>query len=44
VNGNGGARYFGFYGVGGATVSSITVTTNDPLGFAVGEFGIAPAA
>jgi hypothetical protein len=44
VNGNGGAKYFGFYGLGGATVSSITVTTNDPLGFAVGEFGISPAA
>lgn len=44
VNGNGGAKYFGFYGVGGATLSTITVTTNDPLGFAVGEFGISPAA
>jgi hypothetical protein len=44
VNGNGGAKYFGFYGLGGATVSSITVTTDDPLGFAVGEFGISPAA
>jgi hypothetical protein len=44
VNGNGGAKYFGFYGVGGATLSTITVTTNDPTGFAVGEFGIAPPA
>jgi hypothetical protein len=44
VDGNGGAKYFGFYGVGGAKVASITVTTNDPLGFAVGEFGIAAAS
>jgi hypothetical protein len=44
VTGNGGAQCFGFYGVGGATISSITVTTSDSLGFAVGEFGIAPAS
>jgi hypothetical protein len=44
VTGNGGAKYFGFYGVGGAKVESITITADDPLGFAVGEFGIAPAA
>jgi hypothetical protein len=44
VDGNGGARYFGFYGVGGATLASITITADDPLGFAVGEFGISPAA
>jgi hypothetical protein len=40
VVGNSGARYFGFYGTGSATLSSITVTTADPTGFAVGEFGI----
>jgi hypothetical protein len=40
VDGNGGAQYFGFYGTGGVTVASITVTTSDPQGFAVGEFGI----
>jgi hypothetical protein len=40
VQGNSGAQYFGFYGTGNATLSSITVTSADPLGFAVGEFGI----
>jgi len=40
VNGNGGAQYFGFYGTGGMTLAFITVTTSDPFGFAVGEFGI----
>jgi hypothetical protein len=44
VDGNGGAKYFGFYGTGGATISTITVTTPDTLGFAIGEFGISPAA
>jgi hypothetical protein len=44
VQGNSGAQYFGFYGNGSATLSSITVTTADPTGFAVGEFGINPAA
>jgi hypothetical protein len=39
VAGNSGATYFGFYGTGGATVSTITVTTGDD--FAIGEFGIA---
>jgi len=43
VDGNGGAQYFGFYGTGGVTVASITVTTSDPQGFAVGEFGISVA-
>jgi hypothetical protein len=41
VQGQAGAQYFGFYGTGGATLSSITVATDDPTGFAVGEFGIA---
>jgi hypothetical protein len=40
VQGNSGAKYFGFYGTGGATLASITVTTTDTTGFAVGEFGI----
>jgi hypothetical protein len=40
VQGNSGAQYFGFYGTGDATLASITVTTADPTGFAVGEFGI----
>ena len=40
VQGEAGAQYFGFYGTGDATLSSITVTTADPSGFAVGEFGI----
>jgi hypothetical protein len=40
VNGNAGARYFGFYGTGSSTISSITVSGADPDGFAVGEFGI----
>jgi lysophospholipase L1-like esterase len=41
VNGEAGAAYFGFYGTGGDTISSITVSTDDPTGFAIGEFGIA---
>jgi hypothetical protein len=40
VNGAGGAQYFGFYGTGGVKVASITVTSSDTSGFAVGEFGI----
>jgi hypothetical protein len=40
VQGESGATYFGFYGTGAATISTITITTagND---FAIGEFGIA---
>ena len=41
VEGEDGAQYFGFYGKGTATLSSVTVATADPNGFAVGEFGIA---
>jgi hypothetical protein len=44
VQGQAGAQYFGFYGTGAATLASITVTSADPTGFAVGEFGINPAA
>jgi len=44
VNGYGGASNFGFYGVGGATLASITVTADSEAGgFAIGEFGISPA-
>jgi hypothetical protein len=39
VNGNGGARYFGFFTLGADTIASITVTST--ANFAVGEFGIA---
>lgn len=41
VNGNSGARYFGFYTTGTSPLTSIHVTTSDPTGFAIGEFGIA---
>jgi hypothetical protein len=44
VDGNAGAKYFGFYATGETTLESITVTTSDTTGFAVGEFGINPAA
>jgi hypothetical protein len=37
VDGNGGARYVGFYTTGGDTIQSITITANSD--FAVGEFG-----
>jgi hypothetical protein len=40
VNGHGGATFFGFHGIDGATVTSITITDTDSFGFAVGEFGI----
>lgn len=42
IEGNSGARYFGFYGTGANTVASIHVSASDPAGFAVGEFQIAP--
>lgn len=44
VNGYAGAAYYGFYGTGGSYLSSITVTTPQPVDFAIGEFGIASAA
>ncbi len=44
VQGYSGAQYFGFYGNGSATLASITVTTSDTSGLAVGEFGINPSA
>jgi hypothetical protein len=43
VQGNSGARYFGFYGTGDAEIATITVTTTDTTGLGVGEFGIFPA-
>jgi hypothetical protein len=44
TNGFGGANYFGFYGTGGDTISSITISfATGSLGGAVGEFGIARA-
>ncbi|MDX6414850.1 MAG: hypothetical protein QOH23_2260 [Gaiellaceae bacterium] len=43
VDGNGGAEYFGFYGTGGATIVTVTVTTADTTGLGVGEFGISAA-
>ena len=44
VEGESGAQYFGFYSTGASNLASITVTTTDTTGLAVGEFGIAPAA
>ncbi len=41
VNGGAGAAYYGFYGTGGSYISSIAVTTPQPVAFAIGEFGIA---
>jgi len=39
VSGSAGAAYFGFYGTGGTTVGSVTISS--AVDFAVGEFGIA---
>jgi hypothetical protein len=45
TNGLSGANYFGFYGTGGDTISSITISfASGTLGGAVGEFGIARAS
>jgi len=41
VDGSAGACYYGFYGTGGSFISSIAVTTPQPVDFAIGEFGIA---
>ena len=43
-SGTSSARYFGFYGTGGATITTVTVTLpsfSGSSGFAVGEFGAA---
>ena len=39
IGGNSGAAGFGFFSAGGNLISSITVTTTDADGFAIGEFG-----
>ena len=41
INGYAGAAYYGFYGTDGSFISTIAVTTPQPIGFAIGEFGIA---
>lgn len=41
VNGYAGAAYYGFYGTDGSYITSIAVTTPQPIDFAIGEFGIA---
>jgi hypothetical protein len=38
VDGFAGAQYYGFYGTGGATIETITVSSD--IDFAIGEFGI----
>jgi hypothetical protein len=43
INGEAGAEIFAFYGTGSAFVSTITISCDDTLGFAIGEFGIARA-
>lgn len=43
VNGYAGAAYYGFYGTGGSYISTIAVTTPQPVDFGIGEFGIASA-
>jgi hypothetical protein len=44
VDGNAGAAYYGFYALPGDSISSLTVSSGDPSGYAIGEFGIATAA
>jgi hypothetical protein len=44
VRGQSGAEFFGFYATGSAVITSITISSNDFSGFAIGEFGIAKAA
>jgi hypothetical protein len=44
VNGDAGARYFGFYATCGHTLKSVTyVDSGGDTAMAIGEFGIAPA-
>jgi len=40
VNGDAGARYFGFYAVNGDQLRTITISSSED--FAIGEFGISP--
>ena len=44
VQGDSGAKYFGFYATGTPNLASITVSTTDASGLGIGEFGISPAA
>jgi hypothetical protein len=44
VLGQAGAEFFGFYTTGTGVISSITISSNDRSGFAIGEFGIAKAS
>ena len=37
VDGAGGAKYFGFHGTGGTTISLISISSLSPSGFAYGE-------
>ena len=41
VHGSYGAKFFGFFTDGSVALSTISITTTDDTGFAVGEFGIA---
>jgi hypothetical protein len=40
VSGIGGAEFFGFYALGVSELTSITISSDDQSGFAIGEFGI----
>jgi hypothetical protein len=44
VAGQAGAQYFGFYSADASSLKTITVTSGDPDGFAVGEFGVSACA
>lgn len=41
VNGSSGAKFFGFFTDGSTSLTTISITTTDQTGFAMGEFGIA---
>ena len=41
VSGSGGASYYGFFAGPGQSITGLTVDSGDPVGFAIGEFGIA---
>lgn len=41
VDGSAGAKFFGFFTDGSTSLNTISITTTDQTGFAVGEFGIA---
>jgi PEP-CTERM motif len=44
VDGSAGAKFFGFFTDGSVFLNTISITTTDDTGFAVGEFGIAKGA